>query len=154
VKEMDKEFLTLKEVAQILGCSRVTVYRIIQRANIKPYYQPAHPRTPLFRKEDIQHLALPTRRESIDSQSLHRKARAKYGNRCVICGSTNLVAAHHIIPIEQGGRDEEDNLIALCRGCHCSLHGKGQTLLKKAREHGTLAIAIWLRESANLPVPQ
>jgi 5-methylcytosine-specific restriction endonuclease McrA len=149
---MDKEFLTLTEIAHLLHCSRTTVYRIIQRANITPLYQPAHPRTPLFRREDIQRLTMPTQKEPINNQTLHRKIKQKYNNRCVICGSTHLVAAHHIIPIEQGGHDDESNLITLCRGCHCSLHGKGKAILVKARKNGTLAIAIWLRKAAGFSV--
>lgn len=31
---------------------------------------------------------------------------------------------HHIIPVEEGGGDEPENLITLCRGCHKKIHKK------------------------------
>jgi hypothetical protein len=38
--------------------------------------------------------------------------------------SSDLV--HHIIPIRKGGEQlDEDNLMALCEGCHSDLHGSG-----------------------------
>ena len=40
---------------------------------------------------------------------------------CEICGAEAL-DAHHIIPLEEGGTNEKDNLICLCRTCHQRVH--------------------------------
>lgn len=37
---------------------------------------------------------------------------------CVRCGSTFMLAAHHIIPRVEGGPDHVSNLEALCVVCH------------------------------------
>lgn len=58
-----------------------------------------------------------------------RKRRAIYISqnplceRCLSKGrmtTANLV--HHIVPVSQGGSDDEDNLMALCRSCHEHIH--------------------------------
>lgn len=43
---------------------------------------------------------------------------------CQHCGETwlNYLEIHHIVPIGQGGANELDNLITLCRLCHAKLH--------------------------------
>ena len=41
--------------------------------------------------------------------------------RCARCGARATVA-HHIIPKDQGGPDEEANLLALCQSCHNKIH--------------------------------
>ncbi|NMX22022.1 hypothetical protein C5S30_06250 [ANME-1 cluster archaeon GoMg4] len=45
------------------------------------------------------------------------------GWQCQKCGATNVqLHAHHIIPLSQGGSNEPDNLITLCKNCHAELH--------------------------------
>ena len=38
---------------------------------------------------------------------------------CQHCGSKDDLMAHHKTPARMGGKDEIDNLITLCRSCHC-----------------------------------
>ncbi len=40
---------------------------------------------------------------------------------CVVCGSTENLEQHHVIPRSQGG-GEEGNLVMLCRECHRKRH--------------------------------
>jgi 5-methylcytosine-specific restriction endonuclease McrA len=42
--------------------------------------------------------------------------------KCVECGSTNHLIAHHEIPREDGGADHESNLKTLCNSCHYKAH--------------------------------
>lgn len=35
-----------------------------------------------------------------------------------------LLELHHIIPVSQGGMDNPENLITLCRDCHKAVHSK------------------------------
>ncbi len=37
---------------------------------------------------------------------------------CVRCGSTFMLAAHHVIAREDGGPDTPANLVSLCATCH------------------------------------
>jgi hypothetical protein len=39
------------------------------------------------------------------------------------CGSTSYLEIHHIIFRSQGGKDELDNLVLLCKECHMRAHG-------------------------------
>lgn len=48
-----------------------------------------------------------------------REVLARDGGRCVKCGTnTQLLDVHHIISRSEGGTDELDNLITLCKRCH------------------------------------
>jgi 5-methylcytosine-specific restriction endonuclease McrA len=40
---------------------------------------------------------------------------------CRECGSTRYLAAHRVIPRNEGGADHPANLIALCASCHAQL---------------------------------
>jgi len=42
--------------------------------------------------------------------------------RCQGCGNTRHLELHHIIFRSQGGKDEADNLVMLCRRCHQRTH--------------------------------
>lgn len=51
------------------------------------------------------------------------------GRECEHCGGTTESGAesieiHHIIPIEDGGGNEMDNLAVLCNRCHRALHSE------------------------------
>jgi len=48
--------------------------------------------------------------------------------KCAICGFPELVILHHIIHKEDGGKDEIDNYIGLCRNCHDLHHLKRWSL--------------------------
>lgn len=48
---------------------------------------------------------------------------------CQLCHGEGL-DAHHIIPVEEGGSDEQENLICLCRSCHQKVH-KGTLIIIK-----------------------
>lgn len=60
-----------------------------------------------------------------------RKARDAYATahpfceRCFEEGRmTPLDEVHHILPVEEGGGDEEGNLMSLCRSCHNKIHAE------------------------------
>lgn len=43
-------------------------------------------------------------------------------NFCVLCGSTDNLEHHHVVPKSLGGSDNEDNLLTLCAKHHMQLH--------------------------------
>ena len=52
----------------------------------------------------------------------HKKLRnnvlQRDGNSCVLCGSSNELHMHHIVPLCHAELDTVDNLVTLCRVCH------------------------------------
>lgn len=60
-----------------------------------------------------------------------KKARDAYATahpfceRCYAQGRmTPLDEVHHIVPVREGGTDEESNLMSLCRSCHNLIHAE------------------------------
>ena len=47
------------------------------------------------------------------------------GDKCRVCGSTNMISAHHIVNKSLGGDDKLSNLITLCFTCHRKVHDGG-----------------------------
>lgn len=44
---------------------------------------------------------------------------------CQRCGASDVeLHAHHLIPLSEGGLDEMENLITLCKDCHKDMHFK------------------------------
>jgi 5-methylcytosine-specific restriction protein A len=70
------------------------------------------------------------------SPDVHRKygrawkrIRDRYASEhplCELClkeGRLTLMdEVHHILPVSQGGRHNQENLMSLCRSCHTKLH--------------------------------
>lgn len=57
------------------------------------------------------------------------------GYRCQICGRGNTgLEVHHIVYRSQGGTDDENNLITLCKDCHSKVHNSVLTITKKPKE--------------------
>jgi 5-methylcytosine-specific restriction endonuclease McrA len=60
-------------------------------------------------------------RPSLDKAAWQRTraaVRRRDGNACTACGATEGLSVHHIVPARQGGSDELDNLVTLCRLHH------------------------------------
>lgn len=45
-----------------------------------------------------------------------------YDGKCIVCGFSDIIIAHHIIPQSIGGTDELSNLVVLCPNHHAMLH--------------------------------
>jgi len=53
------------------------------------------------------------------SEPIKQEARRRAGYHCCICRDIAVsIEIHHIIPQEDGGSDDIDNAVALCRNCH------------------------------------
>lgn len=46
--------------------------------------------------------------------------------RCATCGTTETLDVHHIVPQREGGTDNLDNLVVLCRKCHSKTSSYGR----------------------------
>ena len=51
---------------------------------------------------------------------------------CALCGDTENLVHHHVVPRSIGGSDEETNLLTVCPPCHGTVHG--MTLPANIRE--------------------
>jgi hypothetical protein len=74
---------------------------------------------------------LETRVVNIPPEDLKRldnraKTHERDGYRCTSCGATEALNVHHIIPRREGGTDDLDNLIVLCRKCHSKTPSYGR----------------------------
>ena len=47
-----------------------------------------------------------------------RSLKAKYDNKCALCGERKPMTKDHIIPLSKGGADYIDNIQPLCRNCN------------------------------------
>ena len=68
---------------------------------------------------------LKTPRVRLDRESyrfLHRQVLDRDGWHCQVCGKCQNLQVHHLKFRSQLGSDEEQNLIALCAGCHALIH--------------------------------
>jgi 5-methylcytosine-specific restriction endonuclease McrA len=46
----------------------------------------------------------------------------KRGEVCQRCGGNDRILVHHILPRNDGGGDEEENLKVVCKHCHIKEH--------------------------------
>ena len=57
--EQTQEFVTLAEACRIIGVSRMTLYRRIERAGVQVYKSPQDQRQRLLTMEDVELLSRP-----------------------------------------------------------------------------------------------
>lgn len=70
------------------------------------------------------------------AQRLRRQGHAKAagevkqrdGGRCVSCGSSEQVEAHHVVPNHLNGQSLAKHMVMLCKSCHDEVHGQGYTV--------------------------
>ena len=58
------------------------------------------------------------------SKATKRKIETLWDNKCAVCEGMDFLEFHHLIPKENGGTDDYDNLILLCTRCHAAVHGR------------------------------
>ena len=63
-----------------------------------------------------------------NSKVLSWKKQVKKKGKCEVCGSTEKLVAHHIIPWEYSvkGRTDVENGQCLCERCHKMMHNTGE----------------------------
>lgn len=62
-------------------------------------------------------------REEFNRPSFKQALKKYHGERCVNCGSDELVEFHHIVPLKLGGTNCITNIVPLCWECHQKAHG-------------------------------
>jgi len=67
-----------------------------------------------------------SRQLSADWRHLRRRVLVRDQARCRHCSAREpdvTLHAHHIVPVERGGKDEITNIVTLCEFCHYETHG-------------------------------
>ena len=69
--------------------------------------------------------------EKLMNQNYEKYNRDKYVSThpfCEVCYANGILVeteeVHHKKPLREGGTHDRDNLIALCKSCHSSIHAK------------------------------
>lgn len=60
----------------------------------------------------------PTTSKARKEQKAIKQEYLKEGKTCAVCGSTENLELHHMIPLDMGGTNDAANLIILCKYCH------------------------------------
>lgn len=55
---------------------------------------------------------------------LATKIRKRDNHWCLYCRDARGISVHHMLPTRLGGTDDEENLVTLCRSCHCFIESK------------------------------
>ena len=63
------------------------------------------------------------RRAARRSTTVRDRVDKRDGRVCVRCGAPGR-AKHHIIPLAEGGADDERNVVTLCDRCHREAHAR------------------------------
>ena len=94
-------------------------YKEKKQAYNKKYYE-----------ENKEHIKMKTKTnagsgngEQVNRLKAKKKCKELAHNECELCYARDTkLDVHHIVPIEKGGTDDQDNLICLCRHCHQTIH--------------------------------
>lgn len=66
------------------------------------------------------------RQERRNLDQVKRRLMALRGEACQVCETEmpakSLIHAHHILPVVEGGTDEDKNIVLLCPNCHAIAH--------------------------------
>lgn len=98
--------LSVTEIAKELDVNPNSVTKALHKhgISIKPHYMAYQGR--------VKHVATRFR------HSIRRKILERDGYHCCLCGSTENLEVHHIVPKRLGGHNTLDNGITLCEPCH------------------------------------
>lgn len=66
-------------------------------------------------------------------EKLRKQVFERDGGKCVRCGSTNRLTAHHVIPWRISHDDSLDNLVTLCGVCHPIVEGTDSKKFRKSK---------------------
>ena len=94
-------------------------YKERKQAYNKKYYE-----------ENKEHIKMKTKTnvgsgngEQVNRLKAKRKCKELAYNECELCYARDTkLDVHHVIPVEEGGTDDQDNLVCLCRHCHKVIH--------------------------------
>jgi 5-methylcytosine-specific restriction protein A len=100
------------------GCPRLTYGRYCEK----------HQKERNAQYEKYERDRVATKRRYGKNWKLIRDAYVKKHPFCELCFQKGVLApveeVHHILPLAEGGTNDRDNLISLCKSCHSRIHAK------------------------------
>lgn len=90
---------------------------------------------------DVELVSAGVRNPVLSGGSAREKVLGRDG-ACVLCGSTERLQRHHLVPRSKGGTDTPENQVTLCEGCHRKLHAGELSLDRKGRTFAWIAHAV------------
>ena len=69
------------------------------------------------------------------SREMKKEVIARYGSKCINCGSDTDIEWHHVVPIMVGGYDIPSNIVPLCHACHKSVTHCMMMVISHSLEH-------------------
>ena len=75
------------------------------------------------RKAQLRRMPLTEYLKTSEWRALRNRALIQAGNRCQVCGKTNLQLDVHHNSYERFGHEQLSDLVVLCRSCHQHFHG-------------------------------
>ncbi len=58
-----------------------------------------------------------------------------HGCKCINCNSSDEIEWHHVVPLEIGGNDVDENIVPLCYSCHKAVTNHQLVLITSGRSH-------------------
>lgn len=111
--DLDEKYYAAKDTYLSIKNERIACMTRIKRIKDKQKY---------YDKDKVKAI---NDSNTCQSQSIDNKAKRAYKEThkpyCEVCGEP-MKDVHHIIPVREGGTNDEDNLICLCRSCHQKAH--------------------------------
>lgn len=117
VHNLNSDGWSLPEISDKYGIPRTTLNRYLHQAGYPIYFN---------NHKGLVSRAIKRRRKEVFTcvNAWKRALVEKYGHKCMICGYTTIVEAHHIIPRHEGGKSSTENGVLLCPNHHAEAHAE------------------------------
>ena len=129
-----KSEITVRPIQQCQHClSSHIIYKVIQ--TIKDEIKVQAECVDCGRRSFLPHLENLAKRQNSTLAHWREQVVKRDGKKCVICGSTERLEVHHIIPVSHDPARKymysPENGITLCHNCHALVHHDNPELLDK-----------------------
>lgn len=112
------------------GCPRLTYVRYCEKHQKERNVQ--------YEKYGRDHVA--TKLRYGKNWKIIRDAYVRKYPFCELCFQKGILVpveeVHHILPLAEGGTNDKDNLISLCKSCHSRIHAKRGDRWHGGKEYG------------------
>lgn len=86
-------------------------------------------------------------RRNLSERAWPMISRENRADQCRVCGTSNGLCVHHIVPVAAGGINESWNLMTLCRSCHGRVEARTRELFTPIAEYRRVAADIQTDEN-------
>ena len=132
--------LSQLDVANYVGVTKDTLSRWERNPKVKIKQTQLNKLAEILQ---VEHIITTTPQKSPEKQikekaktefkKVRRKILSRDKEKCTLCGEKRTLEVHHIISRANGGTNDENNLITLCRLCHIEKH-KDEPIAKRMRK--------------------